>query len=222
MTCQDKIHIASFIDHTLLKPEATRERIYNLCQEALEHSFASVCVLPYWVSYARSILENSAVKTGTVVAFPFGNGKPEAKRREALECAEAGAEELDMVINIPAALEGKWALVEEEIRTLVSSCPHQCVKVILETCLLSAEQIQKACEAAQRAGAHFVKTSTGFSSGGATLEAVQTMQKAVSKEMGIKASGGIKTVEQALQFIEAGATRIGTSSSMDLIKNQAE
>lgn len=210
--------LAAFIDHTLLKPDATLPDIQLLCREAMEHQFFSVCLNPYWITSAKPLLKDSAVKITTVVGFPLGATLPQAKAHETADVIAAGADEIDMVLNIGAALEGHWHFIEHEVHEVVSQARGHLVKVILETCLLSPEQITAACQACVRGGASFVKTSTGYSKHGATLEAVQTMRAAVDPEIGVKASGGIRTLAEAQAFIQAGATRLGTSSGIAIIQ----
>ena len=204
----DKKTIAAMIDHTLLKPEATPAQIEKLCAEAAEYHFASVCVNPVYIPLAARLLKGTGVKVCCVVGFPLGAIAPEQKAAEAASCAAMGAEELDMVIHVGAAKAGDWALVQRDIEG---------VKVIIETCLLTDEEKVKACEAAKAAGAHFVKTSTGFSTGGATTHDIALMRKTVGPEMGVKASGGIRDYETAMAMIEAGANRIGASAGIAIV-----
>lgn len=209
------------IDHTLLKPDAILSEIEQLCREALEHSFVSVCVNPYWISTVAPLLHGSNVKTCTVIGFPFGANQTQSKTFECKQAIETGADEIDMVMNLGAALEGHWNFVEHEIHEIVSTAKDKPVKVILETAALNDEEIRQACAAAQRAGAAFVKTSTGFHpKGGATVEAVRLMRETVGPEMGVKASGGIRDAATAEAMIQAGATRLGTSASVAIIRGQ--
>jgi deoxyribose-phosphate aldolase len=211
--------IAKLIDHTLLRPEATRADILQLCREALEHHFASVCVNAYWVPLAASQLAGSDVKVCTVVGFPLGATSTEAKVGETEAALRAGAQEIDMVLNIGALRGDDDRAVEEEI-ALVAAASHRggaIVKVILETALLSDDQKIVACKLAQLAGADFVKTSTGFSSSGATVKDVELMRRAVGPEMGVKASGGIRTLEELLKMVTAGANRIGASAGVKIV-----
>jgi deoxyribose-phosphate aldolase len=210
--------LASTIDHTLLKPEATIDQIELLCAEAREHQFASVCINPYWVPTAKRSLAGSDVKICTVVGFPLGAGLSHGKVHETQEAITAGADEIDMVQNIGAACESHWNFIEHEIHEIVSTAGGRTVKVILETCLLDDDQIRNACRAAERAGAHFVKTSTGFSTGGATVEHVRLMRENVSDHIGVKASGGIRDLATAQQMIDAGATRLGTSAGVAIVQ----
>lgn len=213
----DKKTIASMIDHTLLKPEATPEQVEKLCAEAAEYHFASVCVNPVYIPLAARLLKDTGVKVCCVVGFPLGAIAPEQKAAEAASCAAMGAEELDMVIHIGAAKAGDWALVQRDIEGVVKAAAGRTVKVIIETCLLTDEEKVKACEAAKAAGAHFVKTSTGFSTGGATTHDIALMRKTVGPEMGVKASGGIRDYATAMAMIEAGANRIGASAGIEIV-----
>lgn len=213
----DKKTIASMIDHTLLKPEATPAQVERLCAEAAEYHFASVCVNPVYIPLAARLLKGTGVKVCCVVGFPLGAIAPEQKAAEAASCAAMGAEELDMVIHVGAAKAGDWALVQRDIEGVVKAAAGYTVKVIIETCLLTDEEKVKACEAAKAAGAHFVKTSTGFSTGGATTHDIALMRKTVGPEMGVKASGGIRDYETAMAMIEAGANRIGASAGIAIV-----
>ena len=213
----DKKTIASMIDHTLLKPEATPAQIEKLCAEAAEYHFASVCVNPVYIPLAARLLKGTGVKVCCVVGFPLGAIAPEQKAAEAASCAAMGTEELDMVIHVGAAKAGDWALVQRDIEGVVKAAAGHTVKVIIETCLLTDEEKVKACEAAKAAGAHFVKTSTGFSTGGATTHDIALMRKTVGPEMGVKASGGIRDYEAAMAMIEAGANRIGASAGIAIV-----
>ena len=213
----DKKTIASMIDHTLLKPEATPAQVEKLCAEAAEYHFASVCVNPVYIPLAARLLKGTGVKVCCVVGFPLGAIAPEQKAAEAASCAAMGAEELDMVIHVGAAKVGDWALVQRDIEGVVKAAAGHTVKVIIETCLLTDEEKVKACEAAKAAGAHFVKTSTGFSTGGATTHDIALMRKTVGPEMGVKASGGIRDYETAMAMIEAGANRIGASAGIAIV-----
>ena len=213
----DKKTIASMIDHTLLKPEATPAQIEKLCAEAAEYHFASVCVNPVYIPLAARLLKGTGVKVCCVVGFPLGAIAPEQKAAEAASCAAMGAEELDMVIHVGAAKAGDWALVQRDIEGVVKAAAGHTVKVIIETCLLTDEEKVKACEATKAAGAHFVKTSTGFSTGGATTHDIALMRKTVGPEMGVKASGGIRDYETAMAMIEAGANRIGASAGIAIV-----
>ena len=207
-----------FIDHTLLKPEAKIEQIKTLCEEAKEHDFMSVCVNPFFVPVARKLLEGSSVKVCTVIGFPLGANTPSVKVYEAKKAVEDGADEVDMVQNISMAKEHDYEFIENEIRQIKEAVgPDIVLKVILETCLLTDDEIRECSIAAKKAGADFVKTSTGFSKGGATVSAVKIMRAAVGDEMGVKASGGIHTKEEMIALIEAGASRIGASCGVALV-----
>ncbi len=208
-----------YIDHTLLKPEATEGQIIHLCEEALEHDFYSVCVNSCHVPLACEKLEGSNVKVAAVVGFPLGAMSTAAKVFEAREAVDAGAAEIDMVINVGALKDGRFDYVRNEIAALAEV--DALLKVIIETCLLTDEEIVKACELAVEAGADFVKTSTGFSTGGATPEAVKLMHEAVAGKAKIKASGGIRTLTDALKFIELGADRLGCSAGVQIMEEYA-
>lgn len=208
-----------FIDHTLLKPEATSDQIEKLCQEAKEYDFMSVCVNPCYVRMASDLLRGTDVRVCTVIGFPLGASTLESKVFEAVDAVYKGADEVDMVQNIGKAKEHDYDYIEKEVRAVREKIRSDHVlKVILETCLLTPEEIAECSKACKRAGADFVKTSTGFSKGGATVEAVKIMREAVGPEMGVKASGGVHTREEMLALIEAGATRIGASSGIALMK----
>ncbi len=203
-----------YIDHTLLKPDAQQEQIEKLIEEAKAYDFASVCVNPTWVNFAAEGLRDSDVKVCTVIGFPLGANTPFVKACETKNAIQNGADEIDMVINIGALKSKNLALVEEDIQAVVEASGDKLVKVIIETCLLTDDEKIVACQIAKSAGADFVKTSTGFSTGGATVEDVALMRQTVGPDMGVKASGGARSYEDALAFIEAGATRIGTSSGV--------
>ncbi|MGX5357837.1 deoxyribose-phosphate aldolase [Kocuria sp. KH4] len=211
--------LASYIDHTLLKPEASREQIAALCTEARQYGFASVCTNPLWAGFVREQLAGSDVLTCVVVGFPLGASATEVKAFETATAVAAGAQEIDMVIDIAAARAGERETLERDIAA-VAEAAHAggaALKVIIETCLLTDEQKVLACRAAVAAGADFVKTSTGFSTAGATVEDVRLMRETVGPDIGVKASGGIRTREDALAMIEAGASRIGASSGPALV-----
>lgn len=215
----ENVNIASMIDHTLLKPEATEAQIIKLCEEAKEHSFASVCVNPAMVSLAAECLKDSSVKVCTVIGFPLGATTSKVKAFEAEDAINNGATEVDMVINIGKLKEGNNDYVEADIKAVVEVSKGKALtKVIIETCLLTDEEKVTACTLAKKAGADFVKTSTGFSTGGATAADIKLMRETVGKEMGVKASGGVRTKEDALKMIENGATRIGASASIAICK----
>ncbi|MBU6383314.1 MAG: deoxyribose-phosphate aldolase [Verrucomicrobia bacterium] len=209
--------LAQYIDHTLLKPEATQSQIDALCHEAASYQFASVCIHPCYVAKAVENLKNSDIPICTVIGFPLGATTTDVKIFEAQKAFEAGATEFDMVINIGAAKSGDFDLIENEIRAVVQTVQGSTVTVILETALLTETEIQKICERAKIAGAHYVKTSTGFSSRGASLKDIEIMRAAVGPDMGVKASGGIKDRKTAKRMIAAGANRIGTSSGIAIV-----
>lgn len=209
--------LASIIDHTLLKANATRDQIERLCDEAVANGFASVCVNSCWVAPAAERLAASPVKVCTVIGFPLGAMSTAAKAAEATCAVADGADELDMVINVGWLLAGETDAVREDISAIVEAARGRCVKVILETCLLTPEQIQQACELSVEAGATFVKTSTGFSTGGATVEDVALMSRTVAGRCKVKASGGIHTAAEAQAMVDAGADRIGTSSGIAIV-----
>lgn len=214
-------HIAKLIDHTALKPETTRDDILELCKEASTHHFASVCVNPYWVKIASQELKNSDVAVCTVIGFPLGASATETKVYETKQAIDDGATEVDMVINIGAIKSNDFVSVEKDITAVVQTAKGRAlVKVILETCLLNNNEIVKSCEAAVRAGVDFVKTSTGFSTGGATVEDVELMRKTVGPDLGVKASGGIRDKETVEKMIAAGATRIGASAGVSIVKGE--
>ncbi len=210
--------IAQMIDHTMLKADASRETIVRYCKEAREHEFASVCVNSAFVPLVAKELEGSGVKTCCVVGFPLGAMLTTAKAFEAAEAVKAGAQEIDMVINISALKDKDYSFVEEDIRAVAEASGDALVKVIIETCLLTDEEKVKACELSVKAGAAFVKTSTGFSTGGATAADVALMKKTVDGKALVKASGGIRTPEDAKALIEAGADRIGAGNGIPLIQ----
>lgn len=210
--------IARFIDHTLLKPDATAESIQQLCQEALTYDFASVCVNPTWVPLAARLLKDARPVVCTVIGFPLGANLPEVKAFETTECIKKGAQEVDMVINVGALKSGDLELVEQDIRGVVQAAGEVTVKVIIETALLTEEEKIVACQLAQTAGADFVKTSTGFSGGGATVADIELMRRTVGPDMGVKASGGIRNAEDARAMIAAGATRLGASAGIQIIQ----
>ncbi|MBC7084277.1 MAG: deoxyribose-phosphate aldolase [Firmicutes bacterium] len=213
--------VAAMIDHTLLKPDATRDQIVKLCEEAKQYGFASVCVNPANVSLAASLLKGTPVKVCTVIGFPLGATTPTAKAIETRDAIANGATEVDMVINVGALKSGDYDLVKRDIEAVVEAARGKAiVKVILETALLTDEEKVKACLLAKMAGADFVKTSTGFGPGGATVEDVRLMRKVVGTDMGVKASGGIRNLESARKMIEAGASRIGASASVAIVKGQ--
>lgn len=213
------MNINKLIDHTALKPNTSKESILKLIAEAKTYDFASVCVNPCWVELAHQELKNTDVKVCTVIGFPLGANTTEVKVFETKDAIEKGAQEIDMVINIAMLKDKEYDYVENEIHQIVEAAKDKAiVKVIIETCLLTDEEKIKACELSQKAGADFVKTSTGFSTGGATVHDVALMRKTVGTDMGVKASGGVHTHEEALAMIEAGANRIGASAGVKLLK----
>ncbi len=211
---------ARMIDHTLLKPEASREQVEKLCREAARFDFASVCVNAYWIPLCASILRPTPVKVCTVVGFPLGATLTSAKRAETLEALRLGADEIDMVMNVGALKSGDLARVESDVRA-IAEVTHEAgglLKVILENVLLTREEKIAACQACLAAGADFVKTSTGFNSGGATVEDVALMRQTVGNLAGVKAAGGIRTAEQFLAMVSAGADRVGASASVAICR----
>ena len=218
----NNLELAKMIDHTILKADATKSDIEKLCEEAKKYNFASVCVNPYWVSLASDLLKNSTVKVCTVIGFPLGATSSESKASETEIAILHGADEVDMVINVGAMKNNKTDIVEKDILSVVNSArktgksqnKNIIVKVILETCYLTKDEIKNACICAKNAGADFVKTSTGFGTGGATTEDVALMKQTVGETMQVKASGGIRDYETAIKMIEEGATRLGTSSGI--------
>lgn len=216
------IKINKLIDHTLLKAFATAEDIKKLCEEAKEYDFASVCVNPCNVKLAHELLKGTDVRVCTVIGFPLGANTMEVKTYETEDAVKNGANEIDMVINVGKAKEHDFNYLVEEIRSVVDSADGNLVKVILETCYLTDEEIVEACHAASIAGAQFVKTSTGFGTGGATVEHVSLMRKSISSTMSVKASGGIRTLEDLEKMVAAGATRIGASSGKKIIEEYNE
>ncbi|GLB29303.1 deoxyribose-phosphate aldolase [Lacrimispora amygdalina] len=211
------MNIANMIDHTMLKADAGAEIIRRYCQEAKEYGFASVCVNTCHVPLAAQELKDSSVAVCCVVGFPLGAMLTTAKAFEAAEAVKAGADEVDMVINIGALKDRNYDLVRADIKAVVEACHARTVKVILENCLLTKDEIVKACELSMEAGAHFVKTSTGFSTGGALAEDVTLMKKTVGEKMKVKASGGIRTPEEARAMLSAGADRIGAGNGVSLL-----
>jgi deoxyribose-phosphate aldolase len=214
--------IAHVIDHTLLKPDATEDQIRNVCEEARIYQFASVCVNAHWVKLCAQLLKDSCVKIATVVGFPLGATLASVKAFEAKQAICLGADEVDMVMNIGALKSRQYTLVEEDIAGVVDVCHRYgaITKVIIETSLLNDEEKVKACTLAKAARADFVKTSTGFSGGGATAKDVALMREVVGPDVGVKASGGVRTFEEARQMVEAGATRIGASASVKIVESQ--
>lgn len=213
--------LTSIIDHTLLAADATSAQIARLCQEAREYSFASVCVNSCRVAQARSLLQGCPVKVCTVVGFPLGAMSTRAKADETRSAVEDGADEIDMVINVGYVKDGDWDGVLDDIMAVREACKGKVLKVILETCLLTDDEIVRACRTAVRAGADFVKTSTGFSKGGATVHAVSLMRSTVGSDVGVKASGGIRDAESARAMVEAGASRLGCSAGVAIAKGES-
>jgi deoxyribose-phosphate aldolase len=209
--------LASLIDHTLLRPEASRPHVERLCAEAREHRFKAVCVNRCWVETASGLLEGSGVDVCSVVGFPLGATSPSTKAFEAAEAVSAGAVEIDMVISLGALKDGRNDAVRRDIAAVVRASEDRIVKVILETALLTDEEKIAACGLAAEAGAGFVKTSTGFGPGGATIEDVALMRRTVGDSLGVKASGGIKSAAQVDALVDAGASRIGTSSGVAIV-----
>lgn len=212
--------IASVIDHTLLSPQATEAEIKQLCKEAMEHEFATVCVNGCWVEYCVNRLRKSDVNVGVTVGFPLGAMSTDSKAFEAKEAVMAGATEVDMVINVGYLKGHDDDLVQHDIAMVKKVCGTATLKVIIETSLLTDEQKVRACRLAKASGADFVKTSTGFGGGGATVEDIKLMRKTVGPDLGIKASGGIRSYEDAKAMLEAGATRIGTSSGITIVEEE--
>jgi len=212
-------NIASMIDHTLLKQDATKEQVEKICAEAKEYTFASVCVNPTWVKISAELLTGTPVKVCTVIGFPLGASTPETKAFETADAINNGAGEIDMVLNVGALKSQDLDLVKRDIEAVVNAAKGKAiVKVILETCLLTKEEIKVASQLSKDAGADFVKTSTGFSTGGATFEDVALMREVVGPDLGVKASGGVRSLEDVQKMIEAGATRIGASSGVQIMQ----
>ncbi|MGM0396386.1 MAG: deoxyribose-phosphate aldolase [Bacillota bacterium] len=215
------IDVAGIIDHTALKADTPKDSIKVLCKEAISHKFKAVCVNPVHVKFCSELLKGSQVRVATVIGFPLGANTSQTKAFETKDAIAMGADEVDMVINIGAMKDGNYNLVKEDIEAVVLAADKKAlVKVIIETALLTDEEKKKACELAMEAGADFVKTSTGFSTGGATLEDVRLMKSVVGEKLGVKASGGVKDYETAVAMMEAGATRIGTSSGVKIVQDQ--
>lgn len=208
---------SKLFDHTILKADATKEQVLKICKEAKEHNFMSVCVNSYYTALVKKELEDCDVLVCTVVGFPLGMMSTESKALETAYAVQAGADEIDMVINVGALKDGDYAEVLADIRAVRAVCPNQTLKVIIETCLLTDEEKVKACELSVAAGADFVKTSTGFSTGGAKVEDVALMRKTVGPDIGVKASGGIRDAATAEAMVEAGASRLGTSATVAII-----
>ncbi len=216
----DKKYIASLIDHTLLKPNAKRSDIKKLCDEAKKYNFWSVCVNPCFVKFCKELLKDTEVKVCTVVGFPLGATTTSVKVYEAKEAISNGADEIDMVININAMKSAEYDFVFEDIFAVREATKDKVLKVIIETAYLTKEEKIKVCELAGKADVDFVKTSTGFASYGATVEDVALMKSIVKEDIGVKASGGIRTLKDVISMLEAGANRIGTSSSVDIMEDR--
>lgn len=214
--------IVSYIDHTLLQSWATKDDIKKLCDEAKQYKFKSVCVNPYNVGYAVEMLKDTDINVCTVIGFPLGATTPEIKTQEAVQAEAQGAVEFDMVINVGAMKAGDYDIVKTDIEGVVKAAKGKVVKVIIETMLLTDDEKIKACEISKQAGASFVKTCSGFTEGGATVEDIRLMRKSVGAEMGVKASGKIRSLEKALALINAGATRLGVGAGVQLAQEQAE
>ena len=210
--------LASYIDHTLLKPDASLPQIKKICEEAKTYHFASVCVNSYWIPTVAAELAGTDIAPCSVIGFPLGAGLSSSKAAEAKDAIAAGAKEIDMVINVGAIKSGNWDGVKKDIEAVNAVKGGAKLKVIIETCLLTDEEKVKACQASMEAGADFVKTSTGFSTGGATAHDVALMRQTVGDGLGVKASGGIRTLEDALTMIEAGASRLGASAGVKIIE----
>lgn len=210
--------IAKMIDHSLLSPEASEADIIKLCEEAAEHRFHSVCVAPSFIDTARRALFESHLKISTVIGFPLGSTLSRVKIYEAIESAMSGAVELDIVMNIGLAKSGKWQAVEKEIADIVTATPGVVHKIILETCLLTDDEKKKACSAVMASGAEYIKTSTGFASAGAVPADVALIKSITKNRMGIKAAGGIKSLKELKSLVKAGATRIGTSAGVEIMR----
>ena len=211
------IEISKLIDHTNLKQDAIKSEITQLCEQAITFGFASVCVNPVHVELVSSILKDEIPKTCTVIGFPLGADPVEMKFAETRFLVHQGAEELDMVINMGAFKEGEFELIYEEIGQVIDASDGRCVKVIIETCLLTKEEKILASNMVKNSGADFIKTSTGYSIGGATIDDVRLIRETIGREMGVKASGGIKTLVDVKQMIDAGADRVGTSSAVEIV-----
>ena len=219
----DPASLAKYIDHTYLKPEASIEDIRRICDEAKKCHCASVCVNPSYIKFVAEQLEGSGITPCCVIAFPFGTCTPEAKAFEASDAASNGAKEIDMVVNVGAIKSGDWLLVKRDIESVVTAVRGRAkVKVIIEACLLTDEEKVKVCTVAKLVGADFVKTSTGYSTGGATVEDVALMRQTVGPDMGVKASGGVRTYDDAVAMIKAGANRLGASSTLKIVAGDRE
>lgn len=212
------MNLNKYIDHTVLKADTSKAKVQQIIDEAIQYDFMSVCINPTWVSFAAKQLATTDVKVCTVIGFPLGANTSAVKAFEAADAIKHGADEVDMVINIGAAKDGDWDLVESDIQAVVDASGDVLTKVIIETSLLTDEEKIKACQAAVRAGADFVKTSTGFSTAGATVSDIALMRQTVGPDMVVKASGGVRSIADAQAMIDAGATRLGTSNGVDIMK----
>ncbi len=213
----DRKQIASVIEHSLLRP-ATSQDIETLCHEAIEHGFYAVCINPFYADKARELLSGSGVKVCSVIDFPLGSSTTKMRVYEAIELAMKGVDEIDIVMNIGAAKDGLWDVAENDLTSIIMATPRLIHKVILETCYLTDEEKRKACRVCIRAGAEFIKTSTGFAEKGATVEDVRLLKDALDGRAGIKAAGGIKALKDVIALMDAGATKIGTSSGIKILK----
>ncbi|WP_407269488.1 deoxyribose-phosphate aldolase [Radiobacillus sp. PE A8.2] len=214
-------HLAKYIDHTQLKPDTTKEKIDQIVDEAMEHGFASVCVNPYWVAYCADRLKGSDVKVCTVIGFPLGATTSEVKAFETEQAIKNGATEVDMVINVGALKSNDYDTVEKDIKAVTDAAKGKALtKVIIETSLLTQEEKVKACQLAKQAGTDYVKTSTGFSGGGATIEDIKLMRETVGPDLGVKASGGVRDLQATEDMIAAGATRIGASAGVEIVSGK--
>lgn len=214
---QDASALARLIDHTILKPDAAAEQVLACCEEATLHGFRSVCINPVRVKLVAATLAGSDVRTCSVIGFPLGAATSRIKAAEAAQAVADGADEIDMVIDIGALKEGRHDVVGADIAAVRAACPDAILKVIIETCLLDDDEKRMACRLAKQSGADFVKTSTGFSSSGATVADVALMRAAVGPDVGVKASGGVRTLDTARAMVAAGATRLGTSSGVAIV-----
>ncbi|AJM72163.1 deoxyribose-phosphate aldolase [Mycoplasma yeatsii] len=215
-----EIKLNKYIDHTVLKPEATKQDIINLCNQAKEYDFATVCVNTCWTSFCKELLKDSNVGITNVVGFPLGACLTEVKAFEVKKAIENGADEIDMVLNVGALKDKNYDLVLNDMKEVKKAAGDHVVKVILENCLLTREEIIKACELAVEAGLEFVKTSTGFNKSGATVEDVKLMSEVVKDKAQVKAAGGVRTYEDAIAMINAGATRLGTSGGVNIVNGK--
>jgi deoxyribose-phosphate aldolase len=220
----DREKLAKMIDYTLLKPDATEDDIIKVCKQAIKYDFASVCINPVYVSLATELLKGTAVKVCTVIGFPLGANTPEVKAFEAKNAIEKGAQEIDMVMNIGSLKSGNYELVKKDLTMVIKVAKERNVvtKVILECGFLTDEEKEKACKLAKEAGADFVKTSTGFGPSGATIHDVKILKNVVGKSIGVKAAGGIRSYEDAMMMIKAGADRIGASAGVEIVEGLKE